>query len=298
MRSRIALTLIALALAACARGPSAEPVSAAAPAAAATPDSTAAAAVGAASPASPPPNAPVSAGDLTAAATTQQESVDRGASSDSSATSLERVAALPSQAQLPAGRWVAGQNYLVLSPAQPTDAAPGKVQVIEVFWYGCPHCYALDPFLQSWLQSKPGYIDFVRVPIMWSEIYQTHARLFYTLQALGKLDELHTQVFDEIHQRNDPLFVQGNPQATLAEQVKFATAHGISATDFSNAYNSFGVQTELQKADGLDRQYRVDSVPTIVINGKYVTDVGRAGGEQQLIQLINDLAASEKHAAG
>jgi protein dithiol oxidoreductase (disulfide-forming) len=294
MRHRLALVLVALGLAACARESSAPPVSSASPPATTAPASTPADATPAAAPAS----APATPGDLTAAATTGQESVDRNAASDSGSTSLEQVASLPSQAQLPAGRWVAGKNYLVLSPAQPTDAAPGKVQVIEVFWYGCPHCYALDPFLQSWLQSKPGYVDFVRVPIMWAPIYQATARLFYTLQALGKLDELHTQVFDEIHQRNDPLYVQGDANATLAEQVKFATAHGISASDYTNAYNSFGVQSQLQKADELDRRYRVDSVPTIVINGKYVTDVGRAGGEQQLIQLINDLTASEKRPAG
>ncbi|HWG75750.1 MAG TPA: DsbA family protein, partial [Steroidobacteraceae bacterium] len=126
----------------------------------------------------------------------------------------------------------------------------------------------------------------------------SHARLFYTLQALGKLDELHTQVFDEIHQHNDPLYVQGNPQATFQAQLKFAVAHGISAAAFTNAYNSFGVQSNLQRADDLDRRYKIDAVPTIVIDGKYEADVGTAGGEEKLIQLINDLSASEKKTIG
>jgi thiol:disulfide interchange protein DsbA len=248
-------------------------------------------------PASPAAAAPVSPSALTAAATTEQESAGP-ATTDRSDSSLENVAALPAQAQLPGGNWVAGTNYQVLSPAQPTAAPAGQVEVIEVFWYGCPHCYALDPYLQSWAKSKASYIDFVRVPIMWDDIHRSHARLFYTLQALGKLDELHSKVFDEIHQRGDELYVSNDPQATLAAQLKFAEANGISAAAFTKAYNSFGVQTDLQKADELDRRYRIDSVPTIVIDGKYETDVEQAGGTDKLIELINSLAASEKRIIG
>ncbi len=299
------LTLLGLALTACSRAPSSTSQSAASagtPAAATqSPDSSAAA--GTPAPAASPAaaaastTAPVSANDLTAAAKTEQEGADTG-TTDSGEASLERTDPLPAQAQLPGGRWTAGTNYTVLSPAQPIDEAPGKVQVVEIFWYGCPHCYALDPYLQSWDKTKPGYIDFVRVPIMWGDVHRMHAQLFYTLQALGKEGALHSQIFDEIHQRHDELYVQGDPQATLAGQVKFAQANGISAADFTNAFNSFGVQTNLQKADDLDRRYKIDGVPTIVIDGKYETDVGRAGSEQQLIQLINDLAASEKRTIG
>ena len=286
MKRCLVLLLLGLGLVACARSPSGSVAGDAGSAATSSPAAAAATAA-----------APVSAGDLNAAAQTQQESSSSG-STDAGEASLEHVASLPPQAQLPAGRWVAGTNYTVLSPAQPTDAAPGHVQVLEVFWYGCPHCYALDPYLQSWLKTKPPYVDFVRVPVMWGEPHQAHARLFYTLQALGKLDELHSKVFDEIHARNDPLYVQGDPKATLDEQLKFAEANGISQSAFMDAYNSFGVQTNLQKADELDRRYRIDGVPTIVIDGKYESDVQMAGGDEQLIQLINDLAASEKRLTG
>jgi thiol:disulfide interchange protein DsbA len=294
------LVLLALALGACSRGPApaangAAPA-AASPAASSTGAGAANAGNAAAGTAASPSN-PVSANELAAAAKTEQEGADKG-TPDSGDASLEHVASLPQQAQLPAGQWTPGTNYTVLSPAQPTDAAPGKVQVIEVFWYGCPHCYALDPYLESWLKSKPGYVDFVRVPIMWGDIHRSHARLFYTLQALGKLDQLHTQVFDEIHQRNDPLYVQGDPKATFQAQLKFAVAHGVNASAFTNAYNSFSVQTDLQRADDIDRRYKVDSVPTIVIDGKYEADVGSAGGDEKLIQLIKDLTASEKKLIG
>jgi thiol:disulfide interchange protein DsbA len=300
------LALLCLALTACSHAPSGDEIAAPSTAAASSPNSPAPDAGNASAPAaaasgSPGPAAngsgPVTPNDLTAAAKTEQEGSDSG-TTDSSEASLEHTDPLPAQAQLPAGHWIAGSHYTVLSPAQPVDEPRGKVQVLEVFWYGCPHCYALDPYLQSWNKTKADYIDFVRVPIMWGDVHRAHAQLFYTLQALGKEDALHSQVFDEIQQRHDELFVQSDAQGTLAAQLKFAAASGISANDFTNAYNSFGVQTNLQKADDLDRRYKIDGVPTIVIDGKYESDVGRAGGEQQLIQLINDLAASEKRLIG
>ncbi|HEX4024396.1 MAG TPA: thiol:disulfide interchange protein DsbA/DsbL [Steroidobacteraceae bacterium] len=293
MKRYLTLIVLALSLAACARasGPSA------APATASTDAANTAAEAPAAAPAASATAAPVSAGDLAAQAKQEQEGTDSG-TTDSSEVSLERVAALPAAGRLPAGKWIPGTNYTVLLPAQPSDAPPGQVQVVEMFWYGCPHCYALDPFLTSWLKTKPAYIDFVRVPVMWGDVHRAHARLFYTLMALGKLDALHTKVFDEIHQKGDELYVQGDPKTTLQSQLRFAEANGISAAAFTNAYDSFGVQTDLQKADALGRRYQIDSVPTIVIDGKYKTDVGMAGGEAQLIELINDLAASEKHTSG
>jgi len=102
-------------------------------------------------------------------------------------------------------------------------------------------------------------------------------------------------VFEQIHQQQDPLYVAGDDKATLQDQLRFAKANGISESDFLNAYNSFGVQANLQKADDLMRRDRIEGVPAIVIAGKYVSDVGMAGSQANLIQLTNDLAASEKH---
>lgn len=235
------------------------------------------------------------AGDLDTAARTQQEGADTGTAADRSEAALERLAALPPEGQLPPGKWVAGTNYKVLLPAQPTDVAPGKVEVIEFFWYGCPHCYALDPYLQTWSKNKPAYVEFRRVHVTWGEVHREHARLFYTLQALGKEEELHTKVFQEIHEVHDPLYVPGDDKATFAQAQRFAKANGISETDFANAWNSFGVQTNLQKADEMERRYKIEGVPTIVIDGKYVTDVGMAGSQQNVIEIINDLVAAERH---
>jgi thiol:disulfide interchange protein DsbA len=240
--------------------------------------------------------APASPEDLDAAARTQQEGADTGSGpTDSSEAALERIAALPAAGRLPTGSWVAGTNYQVLSPAQPTDVPAGKVEVIEMFWYGCPHCYALDPTVESWRKNKPAYVEFRRVPVTWGEEHRAHAHLFFTLQALNKLDELHTKVFDQIQRSGDLLFVAGDDKATLAAQAQFAKANGISESDYTAAYNSFAVQNSLRQADDLVRRERIDSVPTFVIAGKYTTDVGMAGSPQKLLRLVDDLSAGEKH---
>lgn len=230
---------------------------------------------------------------LEQAATKTQESTPEAAA-DRDDARLERVAALPESAQLPTGKWKAGTHYLPLSPAQPTSADPGQVEVLEVFWYGCPHCYHLDPALESWKKTKPSYVKFVRVPVTWGAVHRAHGRLFYTLEALGKLDALHSKAFDEIHQRGNMLVAQDEAQ-TLKLQLEFARANGISEADFTKAYNSFGVNAAMQRAEDITRRYRVEGVPVLFVNGKYQTDVTMAGGQpQQLLDLITDLAAGEK----
>ena len=230
------------------------------------------------------------------AAKAQETGSDDGDSSRGD-NALERLAALSPEQQLPSGKWKVGVNYLPLVPAQPTSVAPGKVEVVEVFWYGCPHCYALEPFIEAWEKTKPSYIEFVRVPVMWAQIHREHARLFYTLQSLGRSD-LHKAVFDTIHGNStDPnhFLVSNDDARTLEMDVAFAKAHGIDAEAFRKAWNSFSVNASLQRAEELTRRYKVEGVPMVVINGKYTSDVGHAGGQTELISLINDLSAAERH---
>lgn len=180
-----------------------------------------------------------------------------------------------------------GTNYQKLVPAQPTSAAPGKVEVTEVFWYGCGHCFSLDPAIESWrAKSKPAYVEFVRVPAMWNDGTRMHARLFYTAELLGKLDQLHGLIFREFH-------VSGNQLNTVDKIAAFFQQHGVSKDEFTKAFSSFAVESKLQRADFLNRRYRIQSVPTLVVNGKYTTDVGTAGSETQLFSLIDELAAHE-----
>jgi thiol:disulfide interchange protein DsbA len=276
--------LLALGLVACARQEAPPP-----------PAAPAAEAPAANPPAAPPPAA-------TAAAPAQseieqargaQESADGAANEkpESSDASLERMAALPPDAQLPAGRWKPGVNYDPVVPGQPTSVEPGKVEVIEVMWLGCPHCYALEPYLRAWLKTKPAYIEFVRVPAMWGPPHRAHAKLFYTLKALGRPD-LIEKAFDTIQQQHNPLIGSTDAESLKMEQA-WATQNGISAQDFANAYNSFSVNSDLARAEELMQRYRVQSVPLFIVNGKYTTEVSKAGSAANLIQLINDLVASE-----
>jgi protein dithiol oxidoreductase (disulfide-forming) len=207
---------------------------------------------------------------------------------------LERLAQLTPEQQLPAGKWKAGVNYDPLVPAQPTTVGPGKVEVVEVFWLGCPHCAALEPYIQSWLKNKPAYIDFVRVPVMWGPAHRAHAHLFYTIVALNRQD-LVQKAFDAIQNQHQNLFAASEDE-TLKAQQAWAKENGVSADDYAKAYNSFSVNSNLQRAESLTQRYHVEGVPLIVINGKYTTDVAKANGQSNLISIIDDLAAAEhKH---
>ena len=282
-----------LALCACSRH--SEPAPATAPPAPAA--STQPATAPETAPAPAPAPAPAAAAQSeTQQATASQESGDpeteRPARGDAS---LERMAALPASAQLPDGRWQPGVNYDPLVPAQPTSVAPGKVEVVEVMWLACPHCYALEPYVRNWLKTKPANIEFVRVPVMWQPIHRAHARLFYTLESLGR-EDLIAKAFDTIHdlaERRQPMLVGNSDDETFRIQQQFATRNGVSADDFAKAYNSFTVSSDLQRAEQLTQRYHVEGVPFFVVNGKYTTDIGKAGGEKNLIELITDLAAAE-----
>jgi thiol:disulfide interchange protein DsbA len=190
------------------------------------------------------------------------------------------------------GSWREGTNYQRLEQPQPPKVARGKVEVNEVFWYGCGHCYALDPTLETWKTTKPAYIEFVRTPVMWGPVHKQHARLFYTLQALNRAD-LHTTVFDTIHRKGNMLAAQTDEQAR-ALHLAFFKEHGISDKAFADAYDSAAVSGGLAQAQQVTNGFAVASVPLMIVQGKYSTGVTEAGGEEQLLSLINDLAASEK----
>ncbi len=194
--------------------------------------------------------------------------------------------------------WQEGVNYTRLVPAQPTQVPTGQVEVLEFFWYACPHCYAIDPMVESWKKTKPSYISFSRVHVMWNEGHRSLARMYYTLDSMGKLDQLHGEVFKEIHVNGDPLIAADPGNAAESERIQtaFVKKFGISESDFKKAYHSFAVETALQRADELVQRYRIEGVPTFVINGKYVADVRSADGQERLLSLVGDLAAQEhKH---
>lgn len=295
-RSILLLLCLALSFSACAREAGAPAVTQGAASSASTPAPTAsgqaadlggsAATAAATTLANAPPNAAGSS-----AAASAPEASDDGDDLPVGTTSLEKIADLPTQHQLPDGKWKPGVNYDPVVPSQPTSVPAGKVEVMEVFWYACPHCYALEPYLTAWRKTKPDYIEFVRVPVMWGPVHRAHAQLYYTLKQLGRND-LDDKVFETLHQQQNPL-VGNSPEETLSRQLQFAKDNGIDQEAFRKAYNSFAVSADLQHADAITQLYHVEGVPLIIINGKYQTDVGKAGSHEELIAEINDLAASE-----
>jgi len=192
------------------------------------------------------------------------------------------------QAAAPAARqFELGTHYERLTPTQPTSSGPNKIEVAEIFWYACPHCYTFDPYLESWKENLPADVSFVRIPAMWNELLQMHARIYYTEEALGKLDEMHADVFREIHVNRNSL----NNPALIGELF---AKHGVDAETFDKTFESFAVYTKLQRADELARRYRVASVPTVIVNGKYTTNATMAGSYPNLISVINELVDMER----
>jgi len=184
---------------------------------------------------------------------------------------------------------VEGVTYKTLKPAVPTSVAPGKVEVVEVFWYACGHCYLLEPKLEAWeKKGKPANVELIRMPAVWNEVLKTHARLFYTIEILGR-PELNNEAFREIN-------VRGNRLDTPDKIEAFFTSRGVPKADFQKAFSGFAVESKLARAIDLNKRYRITSTPTVVVNGKYVTDASMAGGEDKLFQVINALAAREKPA--
>jgi thiol:disulfide interchange protein DsbA len=179
-----------------------------------------------------------------------------------------------------------GVHYKLLQPAQPTSVAAGKVEVVEVFWYACGHCYLLEPKLEAWDRSgRPANAQLVRLPATWNETLKTHARLFYTTELLRK-QNLNGDIWREINLKGNRL---DTPQAIEA----FFTSRGVAKADVQKAYSSFSVDSAVKRAEDLNRRYRITATPTVVVAGKYVTDVGMAGSEDKLFQVINALVARE-----
>jgi thiol:disulfide interchange protein DsbA len=185
-------------------------------------------------------------------------------------------------------KWKVDTNYQIIAPAQATNVDPGQVEIIEFMWLGCPHCYELNPYIEAWKKKLPSYVAFSQVPVTWDSLRVPHARLFYTLQALGAGDDMIVKAFEELHRQGEQSFTAEQ------EQKAFAVANGLDGAAFEREYNGFAVNTSIKRAQDLVRRYRVDQVPTLIVNGKYRTDVAMAGGPEKLMELLDDLASSEK----
>ncbi len=182
-----------------------------------------------------------------------------------------------------------GIEYKLVSPAQPT-ITKNKIEVVELFWYGCPHCFRLEPALNKWLANKPDNVVFYRVPAVFNPTWALHARAFYSAKSLGLIEdgktEFHDAFFNEIHKKKNRL----NTKKTVE---KFFARFGISAEDFNNTFDSFAVNTKVNRAVTLSKRYQLDGVPTLIVNGKYRTDGPMAGGHKGMLKVLNFLIKKE-----
>src|SRR5512139_165494 len=183
-----------------------------------------------------------------------------------------------------------GQEFTLLNPPQATDGG-GKVEVVEFFSYACGHCYKLEPFLASWVKKLPPDVVFKRVPGVASQSWSQLGLLYYSLEAMGKLDPLHERAFDAMHKENTNLSNPKIREGWLAKQ-------GVDAAQFAAVEKSFSVQSKMSRAVQLMGAYKIDGVPTIVVNGKYVTSNAHAGGPDKVIPVVEQLIAMARKDMG
>jgi thiol:disulfide interchange protein DsbA len=180
---------------------------------------------------------------------------------------------------------VAGAEYRVLDQPQQTDSG-NKVEVTEFFWYACPHCYAFEPDLAKWVAAQGDKIVFKRIPVVFRESFIPQQKMYYALEAMGKLGVMHKKVFDAIH-------VDRKRLETDSAILEFVESQGIDKAKFLDAYNSFAVQTKVSRVPKLQQAYRIDSVPMVTIDGRFVTAPSILGETKDL----NGKSERELHAA-
>ncbi len=177
------------------------------------------------------------------------------------------------------------QAYKAISPALPTSN-PDKVEVIEFFWYGCPHCYHFEPYVQKWLKSKPENVEFKKVPAIFRPSWSAHARAYYAAKLLGVEPQFTKALFDALHKDRKKIYSQ-------KQIIDFVKSIGINADDFKDAMSSFAVETKMRRAIQLLKSYAITGVPAIAVNGKYITDATLAKGHENVIKVVNELIAKE-----
>lgn len=191
------------------------------------------------------------------------------------------VAATPVEEAAPPSEFIEGQDYLVLFPELETTAPAGKVEVAEIFWYGCPHCYSLEPVIKKYLEEKPEYVEFRRVPGTLNPNWMFHAKLYYIGQALDAdgSKNVHEHIFNAIHQQRRRLMDE--------ESIKeFFKTVGFTAEQVDAAMGSVELAAQLEQADKFNKDSRAGSVPSLVINGKYLTSPSMARGSMRMMRLL------------
>jgi thiol:disulfide interchange protein DsbA len=180
------------------------------------------------------------------------------------------------------GAPVEGTHYTKLGQPAPVSAPAGKIEVVEFFSYGCPHCFALEPTLEAWAKRLPNDVVFKRVPVGFNALYENYQKIFYALEAMGELDKMHMKVFNAIHQQRQRL----DKEADIAA---FMAANGIDGAKFIEQYKSFSVQTKARQAQQLSQSYKIEGVPAMGVQGRFVTSGAQAGSNERALAVTDSL---------
>lgn len=177
-------------------------------------------------------------------------------------------------------------KYALVQPAQPTETEPGTVEVVDVFWFGCPACFRFLPHMEGLKEAAPDYLRIRRMPAVFRESWIPHARAYYTAHLLGVEDRIYPAMYQAIH-------VQGRSLSTRDALAAFFEEHGVSAGEFGDVYDSFAVESLVRKSVAMQRNYGVRATPTVIVNGKYRTSGNVAGSHGNVIKVILALAERE-----
>ncbi|MEJ2572519.1 MAG: thiol:disulfide interchange protein DsbA/DsbL [Gammaproteobacteria bacterium] len=182
-----------------------------------------------------------------------------------------------------------GVNYKRIVPAQPTEGQ-GKIEVVELFWYGCPHCYRFQPYMARWLKHKPADVVYRRMPAILRPNWALLARAFYTAQALGIADRIHQPLFDAIH-------AEKRRMDSETDLMKFFAEQGISNDEFKKTFHSFTVEAKVNRAREMSRRYQAEATPSVVVDGKYILNPDNSNGNfNTMIKIMNYLIDKERAA--
>lgn len=186
----------------------------------------------------------------------------------------------------PQAGFIEGRHYERIESPQPIDADDAKVDVIEIFWYGCPHCYDFEPYISEWRQNMPESAEFTLLPATLNPSWGLHARAFFALQELGQVENLHGKIFQAIH-------AQGRNLGDLDSITRFVGRFGVDEQAFRDAFMSAEVDDAMMRAGELARAWRITGVPSVIVNGEYRVSAGMAGGYDRMIDVIDFLVEQE-----
>lgn len=178
-------------------------------------------------------------------------------------------------------------KYTLIQPAQPTETTrPGQVEVVDVFWFGCPHCYHFLPYMLSWVEHKPDYVLYRRMPAIFSKAWEIGGRAYYVAKVLGVADKLYVPLFDAMHS-------DGRNLPDKAAMRKFFAAHGVAPKVFDRTWDSFAVNVLVRKSERAQVAYGIEGTPSVVVNGKYLVTGSSAGSYPNMVKVIQALVERE-----